>query len=70
MEKEEIIKAVFNKIGKYRDRKPAIKKAISLTMQIIDQKVVDIVGDCKVYRDVFILKKELIRKLEEAFPEK
>ena len=35
-----------------------------------EQKVVEIVESCKVYRGTFILKKELIRKLEEAFPEK
>ncbi len=35
-----------------------------------EKKVVDVVNDCKIYRGVFILKTELIRKLEEAFPEK
>lgn len=35
-----------------------------------EQKVVDIVNSCKVYRKTFIIKKELIKKLEEAFPEK
>ena len=35
-----------------------------------EEKVVEIIENCKIYRSVFILKKELIRKLEEAFPEK
>lgn len=35
-----------------------------------DKKVVEIVEDCRVWRNTFITKKELIKKLEEAFPEK
>ena len=35
-----------------------------------DQKVVEIIENRKVYRNAFILKRELINKLEEAFPEK
>lgn len=35
-----------------------------------DKKVVEIVESCKVWRNTFIMKKELINKLEEAFPEK
>jgi len=36
----------------------------------IEEKVVEIIEGCKLYRGVFIQKKELIKKLEEAFPEK
>lgn len=35
-----------------------------------EEKIKEIVEGCKVYRDTFILKKELVRKLEEAFPDK
>ena len=43
-----------------------VKKAIKLT----EKKVVEIVESCRVFRNTFITKKELINKLEEAFPEK
>jgi len=35
-----------------------------------EKKIKEIVESCKVYRNTFILKRELIRKLEEAYPEK
>jgi len=35
-----------------------------------EEKITEIVEGCKVYRDVYILKRELVRKLEEAYPEK
>ena len=35
-----------------------------------EDKITEIVESCKVYRNAFILKRELVRKLEEAFPEK
>ncbi len=34
-----------------------------------EDKVVEIVEDCRLYRNAFILKRELVRKLEDAFPE-
>lgn len=43
---------------------------LSEALKKMEKKVVEIIEDCKLYRDTFILKKELIRKLEEAFPEK
>ena len=35
-----------------------------------EDKITEIVESCKVYRGVFIRKGELVRKLEEAYPEK
>ncbi len=35
-----------------------------------ENKITEIVESCKVYRGTFIIKRELVRKLEEAFPEK
>lgn len=40
------------------------------TNKEIEEKVVEIIESCKTHRGVFIWKAELIRKLEEAFPEK
>ena len=34
-----------------------------------EEKVIEAVESCRVYRNSFIVKTELIRKLEEAFPE-
>lgn len=34
-----------------------------------ESKVINAVEDCKVYREAFILKRELIKKLEMVFPE-
>lgn len=34
-----------------------------------ENKIIDIVEDCKLYRNAFILKRELIKKLEDAFPD-
>ena len=34
-----------------------------------EEKVIAVVEDCRLYRNSFIVKSELIRKLEEAFPE-
>jgi len=51
-----------------------IQEVIYGTMKInskeIEEGVVQIVEECKVYRNTFIRKKELTNKLEEAFPEK
>lgn len=44
-------------------------EAMQLGSKEVETEVVFIVEDCKVYRNAFILKKELIKKLEEAFPE-
>ena len=35
-----------------------------------ENKIKEIVESCKVYRNVFISKRELIKKLEEAYPGK
>ena len=35
-----------------------------------EEKIIEIVESCRLYRNSFIVKSELIRKLEEAFPEK
>lgn len=46
-----------------------VNQAIDLTMKAMEKKVVEIIESCKVYRNTFITKKMLIKKLEEAFPE-
>ncbi len=38
--------------------------------KVDEDKIIEIVKGCRVYRNAFILKRELMRKLEEAFPEK
>lgn len=35
-----------------------------------EEKIKEIVESCKVYRNTFITKRELVKKLEEAYPEK
>ena len=66
---KEILKELEKEFLVYQSHQSAremVKKAISLT----EKKVVEILESCSVYRNAFILKKQLIYKLEEAFPEK
>jgi len=47
-----------------------IYRTMKITSKEIEDGVVQIVEECKIYRNTFIRKKELTNKLEEAFPEK
>lgn len=47
-----------------------IYRTMKITLKNFEEDVVQIVEECKVYRNTFIRKKELTNKLEVAFPEK
>lgn len=46
-----------------------IYRTMKITSKEVEEGVVQIVEECKVYRNMFLRKKELTQKLEEAFPE-
>lgn len=47
-----------------------IYEAMNLASREVEAQVVVVVERCKLHRGLLILKSELIRKLEEAFPER
>lgn len=46
-----------------------IYEAMKIGEKEVEPKVVLVVESCKLHRGILIMKSELIRKLEEAFPE-
>lgn len=51
------------------DVRTALDKIADDCGKSMEEKVVGIIEDCKTHRGIFIWKKELTNKLEEAFPD-
>ena len=59
-----------NKKFTEEERKQMLIENYDKIKKDFEEKIVEIIEECKIYREVFIRKKELITKLEVAFPEK